>query len=72
MANKRPAPNRKVTGQLNVRLTEELLRRVNAVAGAMGKPLRDFVSDTLDERTKEHKPEVDKMAEREKLPKNWR
>jgi predicted HicB family RNase H-like nuclease len=71
MGNKRRTPNRKVKGQLNVRLSDDLLRRVNSVAGAMGKTLTDFVSETLDERTKDHKANVEKIAEREKLPRRW-
>jgi predicted HicB family RNase H-like nuclease len=71
MDNKRRTPNRKLKAQLNVRVSEELLRRVNAVAGAMGKTLANFVSETLDERTKEHKADVERIAEREKAPKKW-
>jgi hypothetical protein len=71
MAKKRNPPNRAVTGQLNVRLPDELLRRVNAVAGAAGKKLTEFVSETLDERTKDHKADVERIAAREKLPKKW-
>jgi predicted HicB family RNase H-like nuclease len=67
-----PAPNRKDKGQLNVRLPDELLRRVSAVAGAIGKTVTDFVSETLDERTKEHKPDIEKIAERERLLKRWK
>jgi predicted HicB family RNase H-like nuclease len=75
MANKRAkrssATNRTLADQLNVRIPTELFRRVSAVAGATGKTLAKFVSETLDERTKEHKPEVEKIAEREKQPKQW-
>jgi predicted HicB family RNase H-like nuclease len=71
MAKKKQRPNRKTTGQLNVRLPDELLRRVNAVAGAAGKKLTTFVSETLDERTKDHKADVERIAEREKQPKQW-
>jgi hypothetical protein len=38
----------------------------------MGQTLTKFVTDTLDERTKEHRPEVGKMIDREKVPKEWR
>lgn len=69
---KRSAPNRTLADQLNVRVPTELFRRVSSVAGAMGQTLTKFVSDTLDERTKEHKLEVEKMIEREKVPKQWR
>lgn len=71
MTKKRHRPNRTVTGQLNVRLPEELLRRVNAVAGAAGKTVTAFVSEALNERTQEHKADVEKIAEREKQPKKW-
>ena len=71
MAQKKQRPNRKITGQLNVRLPEELLRRVSAVAGAAGKTLTAFVSEALEERTKDHKADVDRIAEREKQPKKW-
>jgi predicted HicB family RNase H-like nuclease len=58
--------------QLNVRIPEELIRRVSAVAGASGKSLADFVGETLDERTKEHTEDVQRMAQREKKPKKWK
>jgi len=64
-------PNRTLTDQLNVRLPEELIRRVGAVAAARGETLSKFVADALDERTKEHKPDVQKIADREKSPKKW-
>ena len=64
-------PNRTLTDQLNVRVPEELLRRVSSVAGATGKTLAKFVTDILDERTKGHKGDVQKIAEREKAPKKW-
>ena len=60
------------TEQLNVRIPRELIRRVTSVAGAVGKSLADFVGETLDERTKEHKADVDKIRKREELPKNWK
>ena len=66
MANPRPRPNRKLPGQLSVRVPEELLTRLNKVAGAVGKTLREFVSETLDARTKEHESDVEKIAEYEK------
>jgi predicted HicB family RNase H-like nuclease len=71
MAKKRQSPNRTITGQLNVRLPEELLRRVNAIAGAAGKTVTAFVSEALDERTQEHKADVERIAERERQPKKW-
>lgn len=37
----------------------------------MKKSLQDFVTETLDERTKEHKEDVQRMAEREQEPKKW-
>jgi hypothetical protein len=76
MANKKrnrsttPA-SRALTDQLNVRITTELLRRVSAVAGATGKTLAKFVSETLDERTAEHIADVGKIIDREKLQKKW-
>jgi predicted HicB family RNase H-like nuclease len=74
MANK-PATKRKgkrePTDQLNVRIPTELYRRVSSVAGASGKTLTQFVSVTLDERTKDHKEDVARIAEREKQPKKW-
>jgi predicted HicB family RNase H-like nuclease len=76
MANKNkekpsPKPNRTLTDQLNVRVPEELFRRVNSVAGAMGKSLTAFVTETLEERTKDHKTDVQRMVEREKSSKRW-
>ena len=73
MANKQPTarPTRTLTDQLNVRVPTELFRRVSAVAGAMGETLAKFVIDTLDERTKEHKMDVQRISEREKSPKKW-
>ena len=74
----RKSPNRKLTDQLNVRIPEELMRRITAVAGAKKQSLTQFVIEALDERTKEHKPEVQKIAEqvqkiaeREASPKKW-
>ena len=68
---KRSPPNRTLTDQLNVRVPDELFRRVNAVAGAMKQSLRQFVTETLDERTKEHKDNTAAITEREKVPKKW-
>jgi len=65
-------PNRTLTRQLNVRVPDELWRRVSSVAGGSGKSLTDFVNQALDERTKEHKEDVNRIAEREKLPKSWK
>ena len=70
-AKSRSTPNRTLTDQLNVRVSTELFRRVDVVAGARGETIAKFVSDTLDERTKEHTPEVEKIIEREKEPKKW-
>ncbi len=68
---KRAAPNRTLTDQLNVRVPDELFRRVSSVAGAKGQTLAKFVIEALDERTKEHTTEVQTIAEREKVPKKW-
>jgi predicted HicB family RNase H-like nuclease len=75
MANNRKrsvAPNRTLTDQLNVRMPTELFRRVGVVAGARGETITKFVSDTLNDRTKDHTLDVKKIVEREKLPKKWR
>lgn len=74
MANTRPdaKSDRKPKAQLNVLLPEELVRRVNSVAGASGKTLVQFVSETLDERTREHAADVQNIATREKSPKKWK
>jgi len=72
MVEKRKAPNRKLTNQLNVRVPEELFRRVNSVAGAKGQSVTDFVTEVLDQRTKDHKEDVARMAEREQQPKSWK
>jgi predicted HicB family RNase H-like nuclease len=66
MIKTRQRPNRTTSGQLNVRLPEGLLRRVNAVAGAAGKTLTTIVMEALEERTKAHKDDVERMADREK------
>jgi predicted HicB family RNase H-like nuclease len=71
MATKRAPANRVFTTQLNVRISTELFRRVCVVAGAKGQTLAKFVADTLDERTRQHKIEVDQIVEREATPKNW-
>ena len=52
--------------QLNVRVGKELLERVNRVATALGKKLKDFVAETLDERTKDHVADVEEILEIEK------
>jgi predicted HicB family RNase H-like nuclease len=57
--------------QLNVRIPLELFRRINAVAGAIGKSQAQFVAEVLDDRTKEHKSDVDRIAERERKSKKW-
>jgi len=41
-----------------------------AAAGA-DKKLAAFVIEALDERTKDHKEDVQRIAEREKVPKKW-
>lgn len=71
MNPKRNPPNRILTQQLNIRVPDELFRRVNSVAGATGKTLTTFVTETLDERTKAHKEDVERMAAREKITKKW-
>ena len=81
MANKAapsPKPTRKPKRQLNVRLPEDLYRRIERVAEARQEDLAKFVGDTLDQRTKEHENDaakiaeiIGKIAEREKAPKKW-
>lgn len=71
MAAKRNPPNRTLSQQLNIRVPDELFWRVNSVAGAARKTLKQFVTQILDERTKDHKADVERIAEREKLPKKW-
>jgi predicted HicB family RNase H-like nuclease len=77
MANKpkksksRNPPNRTLTDQLNVRVPKELFRRVNMAAAGANKKLAVFVIEALDERTKDHKDDVQKITEREKIPKKW-
>jgi predicted HicB family RNase H-like nuclease len=75
MANRRskrsPKPNRTLTDQLNVRVPTELLRRVSIVAAGKGDTLAKFVSDALDERTRDHRGDVRRIMEREKSPKKW-
>jgi predicted HicB family RNase H-like nuclease len=68
---KRIPPNRTLSQQLNIRVPDELFWRVNSVAGAARKTLKQFVTEILDERTKDHKPDVERIYEREKLPKKW-
>jgi len=55
------------TEQLNVRIPEELLRRLNAVIGARGKykSQSQFVSAILDLRLKEHEANVEAIRKRE-------
>jgi predicted DNA-binding protein len=50
---------------LCVRISEELLQRINRVAKALGKSQTQFVRDLLDEKTKPHKLDVDEIAKRE-------
>jgi predicted HicB family RNase H-like nuclease len=77
MANKpkkskrRNPPNRTLTDQLNVRIPRELFRRVNMAAAGADKKLASFVIEALEERTKEHQADVQRIAEREKVPKKW-
>jgi predicted HicB family RNase H-like nuclease len=73
MANTKPKAKSggKAKAQLNVLLSDELVRRVSSVAGASGKTLVQFVSEALDERTRGHKPDVQRIANREKSPKKW-
>lgn len=68
---KRNPPNRTLTDQLNVRVPRELFRRVNMAAAGADKKLAAFVIEALDERTKDHKGDVQKITEREKVPKKW-
>jgi hypothetical protein len=56
----------KSKGNLNVRVGEELLNRINKVAGAMGKSQTEFVKEVLDERTKEHESDVKEIGKYEK------
>ena len=62
-----PAP----AEQLNVRISQELFRRVSTVAASLGKTLAAFVGETLDERTKEHKSDIERLRSRERVPKRW-
>jgi predicted HicB family RNase H-like nuclease len=74
MATKRKRrlpPTRTLTNQLNVRVPDELFRRVSSVAGAKGDTLANFVIEALDERTKDHKDDVQRIADREAIPKKW-
>ena len=71
MAKRRRKPTRKLTDQLNVRVTNELFRRVNSVAGARGETLTKFVNDVLAERTKGSEEDVERIAARERVPKRW-
>jgi predicted HicB family RNase H-like nuclease len=73
MAKKREPrkPNRALTDQLNVRIPNELFRRVSSVAGAKGETLAKFVAEILDERTKDHVEDVRRIADRETSPKKW-
>jgi predicted HicB family RNase H-like nuclease len=71
MVKKRKPPQRNKSDQLNVRLPEELMRRLNSVVGAAGKTLTEFVTQVLDERTKDHQADVGRIAERERVPKKW-
>jgi predicted transcriptional regulator len=78
-SSRKPKPNRTPRKQLNVRLSEELYRRIEHVAEARQEELAKFVGDTLDERTKQYEKDAAKIAEiiggiadREKSPKKWR
>jgi predicted DNA-binding protein len=59
------------TAQLNVRVPRELFNRVSSVAAAVGKPLATFVSEILEERTRQHLKDIQRIREREKVPKQW-
>ena len=63
--------NRTLTDQLNVRVPTDLFRRVSSVAGAKGDTLAKFVIEALEERTKDHQADVQRIADREKEPKKW-
>ena len=55
---------------MNVRpFPEELLRRISAVAGAIGQSQKEFVIEALDDRTREYKLLVDEIFNREKARK---
>jgi predicted HicB family RNase H-like nuclease len=69
--NRTKAPNRALTDQLNVRVPTELFRRVSSVAGAKGDTLAKFVIEALDERTKDHQTDVQRIADREQSPRKW-
>jgi predicted DNA-binding protein len=51
---------------ISVRVGEELLRRVNKVAEALGKSQAQFVKEVLDERTREHAKDVEEITKSEK------
>jgi Arc/MetJ-type ribon-helix-helix transcriptional regulator len=74
MSNVTPKPAVKVlkpkkpkTGQLNVRIPEELIRRLNAVIGARGKykSQSDFVAAILDARLKSYQSHVEDIRSQE-------
>lgn len=69
MSNKDESESKSTTEQLNVRIPQELLRRVSAVAAALGVSLGSFVANVLDERTRDHKSDIEKIRNREKMPK---
>lgn len=64
-------PERTLTAQLNVRVPEELFRRVNMAAAGAKVTLTKFVTDVLDKRTEGHKADVQRITERESVPKKW-
>lgn len=47
--------------QLNVRIPDELMRRVSSVSGSRGESLAKWVADVLDLRTKGQKSKVEDM-----------
>jgi hypothetical protein len=47
--------------QMNVRIPEELMRRVSAVSGSRGQSLADWVASVLDLRTKGQRLGVEEM-----------
>jgi hypothetical protein len=57
--------NDRSKGNLAVNIGEELLKRVNKVAGALGISQAEFVRQVLDEQTRRHKKEVDEITKRE-------
>jgi predicted HicB family RNase H-like nuclease len=72
MEEESDSPDPQPRKQFSVRLPEELVKRVGIAAAGAGKSLTQFVQETLDERTKEHKDDAARIIEREKTPKYWK